>query len=392
MKSKRKIFFIISTVMLILGICFIPFVLLFIVNNDVQLDLGEEIFLWSTSLFFIISSILTIIYLQKYFAKLMMVTISIFIVLVVIEIGLRLGLGDLIEKQKIWAPLDFQLADYELNKKNDKTASKNVYGFNDKNHEVEKPDNTFRIAIIGDSFVWGHGVEDSVRWTRKFENLLHENYDQIEVLHWGRNAWSTYDQFNFIKTEGYKYRPDLLINSFVINDPIDQNVYKYYFFRRGGFVYRNLVYKYPGRLIGNALSLVFSYLSKVGAEIFAISYNEWLDNIYKAENLNNYNNLLKAYTEFLYSKNIEYFFLFTPENNSPDIGYYFNKITAVMNDLNIPNYNLFPEIESSFLDYEPYELWANPVNNHPGYMVTKKIAELTYQYVENNYLSVDDSL
>lgn len=392
MKSKRTIFIVISAVLLILGLCLIPSVLLLIVNLDVQLDLGEKIFLWSIALSLIISSILTMVYMQRFFVKLMMVAISIFLVLVVIEVGLRLGLGDLIAKQKIWAPLELQLADYNLNKKNGKVASQNNYEFNDINHKIEKPSDKYRIAIVGDSFVWGHGVEDSVRWTRKLENLLGKNYEHVEVLHWGRNAWSGYDQVNFIKTEGYKYKPDLLINTFVINDPVNQNVYEYYFFRRGGFVYRNLVYKYPGRLIGNALSLLFDYSSNVGAQIFGISYNEWLENIYTEKNLNKYKNLLIDYKEFLNSKRIDYFFLFTPENNSPSIGYYFNKISSIMSDLKIPHYNLYPEIAKSFLGYEPYELWASSVNNHPGNLVTQKIAELTYKYVVNNYQSLDDSL
>lgn len=392
MKSKHKIFIIMSLILLIIGICLTPFVLLMIVNNDVLLDLGEKIFLWLISLSFVLSGILTLIYKQRYFSKLMMVTISIFVVLAVLEIGLRLGLSDLIAKQKIWAPLELQLADYSLNKKNSQVAYQNNYGFNDINHEIKKPIDAYRIAIIGDSFVWGHGVEDSVRWTRKLENFLNKNYDGIEVLHWGRNAWSSYDQIEFMKTEGYKYKPDLLINTFVINDPINQNTYDYYFFRRGGFVYRNLVYKYPGKLLGNILSLLFDYTSIIGAELFGISYNEWLENIYNQENLINYKKLLKDYKEFLNSEGIEYFFLFTPENNSAIIGDYFDKISAIMKELNIPHYNLFLEIEYTFSDYEPYELWASPVNNHPGNLVTQKIAELTYKYVLNNYLNVNASL
>lgn len=392
MKSKHKIFIIMSLILLIIGICLTPFVLLMIVNNDVLLDLGEKIFLWLISLSFVLSGILTLIYKQRYFSKLMMVTISIFVVLAVLEIGLRLGLSDLIAKQKIWAPLELQLADYSLNKKNSQVAYQNNYGFNDINHEIKKPIDTYRITIIGDSFVWGHGVEDSVRWTRKLENFLNKNYDGIEVLHWGRNAWSSYDQIEYMKTEGYKYKPDLLINTFVINDPINQNTYDYYFFRRGGFVYRNLVYKYPGKLLGNILSLLFDYTSIIGAELFGISYDEWLENIYNQENLINYKKLLKDYKEFLNSEGIEYFFIFTPENNSAIIGDYFNKISAIMKELNIPHYNLFPEIEYTFSDYEPYELWASPVNNHPGNLVTQKIAELTYKYVLNNYLNVNASL
>lgn len=382
-----------ATIFVLLGIFFVPQFLKLFVGNKIYFDLGERIFLWMISIFLISSGILTFIFKQKYISRLIMVMISILMVFIIIEFSLRIGFGNFLTGERnIWVPLDDQIADYDLNKRHSDIAFQNEYGFNDINHSKESVTKNYRIAILGDSFVWGHGVEDSVRWTKKFEYQIKNNHDNIEILHWGQNAWSSYDQFNFMIIEGYKYKPDLLINTFVINDPVKQNVYDYYFLRRGGFIYRNFVYKYPGKLLGNALSLIFDYSSVLGADLFGVSYDDWLREIYSEGSIKNYKEELKVYRDFLNSRNIDYFFLFTPENNSAIIGKYFTKITSIMDELGIPYYNLFPEIEEYFNDMRPEELWASPVNNHPGNLVTQKIAELTSQYVVNKHLSLNAAL
>jgi hypothetical protein len=275
------------------------------------------------------------------------------------------------------------LADYSINKRHDIVANRNKYGFNDINHLYNKDPLNLRIAILGDSFVWGHGVEDSVRWNKRLEQKLKAYRKNVKVLHWGQNAWSTNNELDFLIEEGYKYEPDILIVGFVLNDPMISSSYDYYFLKRGGFVYRNIVYRFPGKLFGNSLSFIFDYLSALGASWIGISYISWLDEIYSDDNLLKYENILKDFKDFCASKKIDLYFVLTPENHSEYISMYFNKIIPILQSENIKYINTYEAVSNRLKDVEIRSLWANPANNHPGLKVTEVIADTVYKYILN---------
>jgi hypothetical protein len=47
---------------------------------------------------------------------------------------------------------------------------------------------------------------------------LRTKYATTDVHHWGRNGWNYKDQISFLKAEGIKYKPDLLLVSWYMND------------------------------------------------------------------------------------------------------------------------------------------------------------------------------
>ncbi len=69
-------------------------------------------------------------------------------------------------------------------------VSINDMGFRDRDRpgpsEVQDPD-AFRVAVLGDSMVWGHGVEDEEVFTRIMERLL----PGVEAWNFGVNGYST---------------------------------------------------------------------------------------------------------------------------------------------------------------------------------------------------------
>jgi lysophospholipase L1-like esterase len=89
----------------------------------------------------------------------------------------------------------------------------NENGLRDRRHSYERQNDIERILVLGDSFAWGYGVEESER----FSQLLEKSLD-VEVINAGVSGYSTDQELLWYKNEGIKYDPDLVILEFAGND------------------------------------------------------------------------------------------------------------------------------------------------------------------------------
>jgi lysophospholipase L1-like esterase len=67
----------------------------------------------------------------------------------------------------------------------DYTAQINRFGFRDRDLAVPKDPRTFRVAVIGDSFVYGWGVDDPETWPKVLERNLRAAGLPVEVANLG---------------------------------------------------------------------------------------------------------------------------------------------------------------------------------------------------------------
>ncbi|MGI0014581.1 MAG: SGNH/GDSL hydrolase family protein [Nitrososphaera sp.] len=89
----------------------------------------------------------------------------------------------------------------------------NQKGLRDREHSYERPNDTRRILVIGDSFAWGYGVEESERFSQRLETSL-----GVEVINAGVSGYSTDQELLWFRGEGVKYDTDLVILVFAGND------------------------------------------------------------------------------------------------------------------------------------------------------------------------------
>lgn len=89
----------------------------------------------------------------------------------------------------------------------------NDKGLRDRTHSYERQNDTRRIVVLGDSFAWGYGVEESER----FSQLLEKDLD-VEVINAGVSGYSTDQELLWYKNEGIKYETDLVILVLTGND------------------------------------------------------------------------------------------------------------------------------------------------------------------------------
>jgi len=75
----------------------------------------------------------------------------------------------------------------------------------------------FRIAFLGDSNVWGFGVNDKDRMSEQLERIL----KNIEVINFGVSGYGTDQYYLQLNTTVLKYNPDAVITTFYPNDLIE---------------------------------------------------------------------------------------------------------------------------------------------------------------------------
>ncbi len=101
-----------------------------------------------------------------------------------------------------------------------------------KEHTYQKPPNTFRVVVFGDSFVWAENMNDSETFPFQLEKEVQKRFNKkkqikkVEVIPFGVGEYGTTESFLGYWSEGYKYNADLALYMFYQNDFtdfVDQN-------------------------------------------------------------------------------------------------------------------------------------------------------------------------
>jgi hypothetical protein len=84
-----------------------------------------------------------------------------------------------------------------------------------------KSDNVFRIAVLGDSFTFGWGVEEDKIFVSVMRQILQEYAGKsmhVEVMNLGVPGYSTFQQVAAFEEKALEFKPDLVLVYFVEND------------------------------------------------------------------------------------------------------------------------------------------------------------------------------
>lgn len=89
----------------------------------------------------------------------------------------------------------------------------NEKGLRDRSHSYSRQNSSQRILVLGDSFAWGYGVEESDRFSQQLEKSM-----DLEVINAGVSGYSTDQELLWYENEGIKYDTDLVILQLAGND------------------------------------------------------------------------------------------------------------------------------------------------------------------------------
>lgn len=101
----------------------------------------------------------------------------------------------------------------------------NSHGFKDHEYDYEnKPNDAYRIMVLGDSFTVGLEVGLNETYVKILEEKLNGEFPKkkVEVMSTAVNGWSTEQELLFLETKGSEYDPDLVVLAYYVgNDQID---------------------------------------------------------------------------------------------------------------------------------------------------------------------------
>jgi len=100
-------------------------------------------------------------------------------------------------------------------------VSTNSFGMRGPEYPTAKADNVYRIALLGDSFVFGWGVEQQKIFSQIMETALNKHLKgklRVEVLNFGAPGYSTFQEVNRFQEIGLQFSPDAVLVYFIDND------------------------------------------------------------------------------------------------------------------------------------------------------------------------------
>lgn len=203
------------------------------------------------------------------------------------EIGLRVAKIEGVQKMPDYvdsAPTDFHTADPDLGWWHKPGASgwwtqegkafiqMNSAGLRDREHSKEKPKDTFRIAVLGDSFTEALQVPVEKTFWAEIEPKLAQckalQGKKVEAINFGVHGYGTAQELIVLQKKVWDYAPDLvLLGFFNGNDVINNSRQLEYDPYRPFFVYKD------GALVGD---MSFRNLAPVDRNQYAVS---WVDRL-----------------------------------------------------------------------------------------------------------------
>ncbi|MBC8352451.1 MAG: SGNH/GDSL hydrolase family protein [Planctomycetes bacterium] len=103
----------------------------------------------------------------------------------------------------------------------------NRVGFRDREHAEAKPDDTIRIAVLGDSYCEALQVELNETFWAVCEQELNQceatSGKKIEVLNTGVSGYGTAQELLMLRNELWQYEPDIVLLAFLTGNDVRNN-------------------------------------------------------------------------------------------------------------------------------------------------------------------------
>jgi len=100
-------------------------------------------------------------------------------------------------------------------------------GMRDRDHAVAKPAGTFRVAILGDSFIEATQLDYEKSFVPQFERALGScaalNGRRVEALNFGCQGYGTAQEFLTLEHAAWKYQPDAVVLVFFTGNDVYNN-------------------------------------------------------------------------------------------------------------------------------------------------------------------------
>jgi lysophospholipase L1-like esterase len=100
----------------------------------------------------------------------------------------------------------------------DAPVSINSHGFRAPEWQVAKPAGLLRLMILGDSVVFGWGAPQDSIFSARLQKKFDADGARVEVIAAGVGSWNTRTEYEYLKTRGLEFEPDVVLLVATNND------------------------------------------------------------------------------------------------------------------------------------------------------------------------------
>lgn len=83
---------------------------------------------------------------------------------------------------------------------------------------MRKPENEYRVLVLGDSFVEGEGVDEAFRFTNRLEKIFSSETRKVRFINMGLSGTGPQEYERILNNLGFDYEPDAVLICVFAND------------------------------------------------------------------------------------------------------------------------------------------------------------------------------
>jgi hypothetical protein len=167
---------------------------------------------------------------RNFFAKLLLVVIGFAIGAVIAELALRVSgysYPEFYQRDEVLGVSLLPGAEGWYRKEGEAYVRINSDGLRDREHAIAKPQDTFRIAVVGDSYCEAFSVSlEEAFWSvmeKKLEECNAFPGRKIEVINFGVSGYGAAQELLTLREKVWKYSPDLVLLAVTTNNDVTDN-------------------------------------------------------------------------------------------------------------------------------------------------------------------------
>jgi GDSL-like Lipase/Acylhydrolase family len=247
----------------------------------------------------------------------------------------------------------------------------NSHKFRDREIRFERTADTLRIMMLGDSLTFGWGVPNDKTFVKRLEALIGATGVQAEVINAGVGNYNTSMEVAAYLAEGHRFRPDIVVLNYFINDAEQTPRYDTHWLERN-----SAAYVYFASRIDVAMRML-----GLGSRR---PWDDYLKNLYDpsspASGWTEVEAAVALLAEFCRARGTMVLVTNLPELRQLK-PYPFDRermmVRALADRLDLLYLDLLPAVD----DLEPSRLWVTPMDPHPNSLADERFAAAIFDFL-----------